>query len=191
MKRLFISTLLSVTSMVFVQDASFAKKKPEKRVQEQFEATISAPTSGVKTLTIVIEEFSTDDEVRELAQTFSNKGEAALVHALGKAKKGRYYVYESMPIRAIISTSEGGGRKLDIVGDAPPEQASWFMGYDVAPYLEGYPWTFIQLSVDEQGNGKGLIIPYAKVVFNDKGRIVVKPRGLGKIPQLVNVHLVK
>ena len=61
MKRLLIPTILCVTYLVFGVGETFAKKKPEKPIQEQFEATIS-PLTGSRSMTIAIEEFSTNDE---------------------------------------------------------------------------------------------------------------------------------
>jgi hypothetical protein len=59
----------------------------------------------------------------------------------------------------------------------------------------GYPWTFLHIEVDEQGHGKGLIVLFAKVVFNQAGRMVVESMGArtgnAATARLVDVHSVK
>ena len=95
---------------------------------------------------------------------------------------------QTMPIRVLQSSSAGGSRRLNIIGEAP----TLFRGVNGSVSIghRGYPHTWIQLAVDEQGNGKGALIPFANIVFNKEGRMEIVSMKSGNI-QLVNVHLEK
>lgn len=194
MKRVLVSTLLFVTCIVFVVDASLAKKKPGKHVQEEYEATLGPPILGASNVSFGIEEYTTDEEMQGLAQTFAQRGAEGVETALRKGRKGYFQLanYESSDIVLAMVTSTNGVRRLGIVGIAPnrfiaagPAQNQTSFGY-----FE-FPWTFIQIEVDEKGNGKGSLIPLAKVVFNEQGKMVVKPLAASNIPRLANVHSIK
>lgn len=193
-KRVIVSTLLFVTCVVFALDASLAKKKPGKHVQEEYVANLGPLLLGASTVSFGIEDFTTDEEMQGLAQTFAQRGAEGIETALRKGRKGYFKLgnYEPNDIVLAMVTSTDGVRRLGIVGIAPnrflaagPVQTETSFGY------AEYPWTFIQVEVDKQGNGKGSIIPLAKVVFNEQGKMVVKLLATSNIPRLVNVHLVK
>jgi hypothetical protein len=58
----------------------------------------------------------------------------------------------------------------------------------------GYPFTFIQLQIDRQGQGRGQRVSFAKIVFDNKGAIDVEPMAVGtganSAMPLANVHAV-
>jgi len=188
MRRQLISAVLCTTFLLLGVGATFAKKKAEKAVQERFEATISPAFSSDNSVSIAIQEFSTDEDVQGLAQAFARGGEDSLEKALGKVKKGyfRLGAGQTMPLLIVQSSSEGAVRRLNILGWAP----TVFGGAgdtQVSIGHRGYPYTCIQLEVDEKGNGTGLLVPFANVVFNQQGRMVIKP--MSRAPsRLVNVR---
>jgi hypothetical protein len=90
--------------------------------------------------------------------------------------------------------SESGVRRLGIVGAASDRVRAEYGGQVIIGH-RGYPFTFIEIQVDEQGNGKGTMIPFTKLVFNKQGMMNVESMGVvtgsaGKA-NLVNVHSVK
>ena len=70
-----------------------------------------------------------------------------------------------LPVELVESKSQGAIRRLTIVADRG--QASSYMG------VEKYPFTFAQLEFDEQGNGKGEIVVYAKLGFDSAGHMTI------------------
>jgi hypothetical protein len=188
MGRQLISTVLCTSCLLLGVGAAFAKKKAEKPVRERFEATMSPALSSDNSVSIAIEEFSTDEEVQDLAQAFARGGEDSLEKALGKIKKGyfRTGAGQTMPLLIVQSSSEGAVRRLNILGRAP----TVFGGAgdtQVSIGHRSYPYTCIQLEVDEKGDGTGLLVPFANVVFNQQGRMVIKP--MSRTPaRLVNVR---
>jgi len=100
--------------------ADAKKKKPEAPVQESFGANIEG-MAGSPSLIVGIQEFSTDDEVQQLAQSYARGGEDSLVSALGKTNKG-YFKLESSEtkrLRIIQVHTTAAGRRLLLIGEAP------------------------------------------------------------------------
>ncbi len=188
MKRPAILAILCVTCLVFDGGLSLGKKKAEEPVQERFEATISPAISSNNRLSVAIREFSTDQEVQGLAQTFAEGGEGALGKTLGKIKKGQFRIgnEQSMSLVMVTSSSEGPVRRLSLIGRAPTVFGEGFGG-SVSTGNRGFPYTYIQLEVDDQGNGKGMLILYANLTFDPQGRTSLKPMDRQTF-RLVNVH---
>jgi len=191
-------TIMMLCAMCFASGvgSGSAKKKPEKPVLERFEANVVPPVLGADTISIAIEEFSTDADVQELAQTFGKGGEDAVEGALGKVKKGclQMAYHEQTPIRVIQERSESGFRRLSIVGVASdsiygPGASQGFYGH------RGYEFSYIEIAVDAQGNGKGLMVPFAQLAFDQQGRMKAMPMaartGNSATASLVNLHSVK
>jgi hypothetical protein len=188
MGRHWISAIVVVVCLAWATGLTYAKGKEEKPVQERFVATVSAQASDIR---ISIQEYSSVEEMQNFAQSFNRGGEDALRKALGKSKKGFFRLGDgpTMPLMIVQSQSAGSARRLNMLGLAPTVFSGQFGG-SVSIGHRGYDYTFIQLEVDGQGKGRGALVPYANVVFDPQGRIVVKPMGaVDRRPlQLVNVH---
>jgi hypothetical protein len=140
--------------------------------------------AGSPSLTVAIEEFSTDDEVQQLAQSYARGGEDSLLSAMGKSNKGYFRLgsSETKRLRIIEVHPTAAGRRLLLVGEAPKafmptarEQADPTAPRMVMVGNGGYNYTAIQLDVDQQGNGKGLIYMNCKVGFNKQGQLAITP----------------
>jgi hypothetical protein len=190
MKRLVVLAILAAGCLLVGVVPGVAKKKPAKPIIETFEAT----ASGVGVLRFEIEEFSTDQDIQELAQVYAKRGKDAVESALDKIEKGSFWVANgAYPIRVVRSASEGGVRTLNIVAVAADRIAGDRGGQTFIGH-RGYPFTFVQLKIDQQGKGRGQEVPFAMIVFTEKGAIDVKPMVIGSggnaAMPLVNVHAV-
>jgi hypothetical protein len=181
MRKRLISAVICILYLLGGPGKSVANKKAERAIQERFAAT----GANGDDLTVAIQEFSTEEEIQNLAQIFAQQGEGALQKALAKVKKGLFVTGNAAaaPLVIVQSKTEGSGRRLQIIGKAPTVSTE---GEILTPHPD-YPYTFIQLEVDDKGNGKGMLIPFAALLFNDQGRMVLKPMSKGAV-QLVNVH---
>jgi hypothetical protein len=182
MRKRLISAVICILCLLGGPGKSLADKKAERAIQERFTAT---DANRGDSLTVAIQGFSTDEEMQSLAQIFAQQGEGALQKALGKVKKG-FFVWgneATAPLVIVQSQAEGSVRRLQIVGKAPTVTGEG----EILTAHPDYPYTFIQLEVDEKGNGKGMLIPFGKLLFNDQGRMVLKPMSQGAV-QLVHVH---
>jgi hypothetical protein len=188
MTRLAVLLLLGTGCLLVGVVPGVAKKKPSKPIIETFEAT--AP--GGEVLRFEIEEFSTDQDVQELAKVYAKGGKDVVESALGKIEKGRFLVrQESYPIRLVQSASQGGTRTVFIIADAA-DRVVGDLGGQVFIGHRGYPFTFVQLRMDQQGKGIGQQVPFAAITFNKQGVIDIKsmPVGSGAGIRLANVHAV-
>ncbi len=189
-KRLAMFLLLGAGCFLVGVAPGVAKRKSAKPIIETFEATVTG--SGI--LRFEIEEFSTDQDIQELSQAYAKGGEEAVESALGKIEKGYSWVRnQAYPITVARSASAGGVRTLNIVAVAA-DRIRGDTGGEVSIGHRGYPFTFFQLQIDQQGKGKGQEIPFAKITFDNKGRINVDPMTVGSganaaIP-LADVHAV-
>ena len=196
MNRRLISMGICLAFLVAGFNVVFGKKKPEKPALDQFEANISPPMGNFSTISIVLEEYSTPEEVHGLADIFAKGKQDALDNALGKMKKGffRYGGAMGMPIMMVEQKTEPGFRRLTIAGKALDTVNTEFGGQTIIGH-RGYPYTCIEIDVNDQGQGKGTLIPFANLVFNQAGRIVAKPMsslsGNSQAVQLLKVHSVK
>ena len=84
MKRLAVFVLLGTGCLLVGVVPGLAKKSAAKRIIEAFEATVP----GGEVLRFEIEEFSTDQDIQELAKTCAKGGKDAVDSALGKVEKG-------------------------------------------------------------------------------------------------------
>jgi hypothetical protein len=192
MKRQITSLTLLVACLFGGVSTVFAKKKP---VIENIQARLYSPPNDPlnKEVRVAIYEYSTDQELQDLAQAFARRGKDGLVSALGRMKKG-YMQFPGAagdwPVELVESKSLGAMRRLTIV-------AQRGQSYSETPYtqqmpggigrtnvrLEGrfdqtnlgqeYPYICVQVEFDEQGNGKGEIVVYAKLGFDSAGHMTI------------------
>jgi len=185
-----IAILLCAGFLVLGLSWTFAKHKAEAPVLERFEATMIPPLDDSNDLSVDVEGFSNDAELEAFRQAFTRGGNEELLKAFQKSTKGHFKMGSGvrMPIRALQSSSGGGVRRLSCIGEAP-KFSSGVDGF--VPTLGGtHAYTFIQLIVDEQGKGKGTLIPFAGVIFDKDGHLQIISPKVRNI-QLVNVHVVK
>lgn len=189
MKRRATLTLLGLCVFVAVVPC-LAKKKPPRPIIETFEAG----TSGGEVLRFEIEEFSADQDVQELAKTYAKGGKDDVEHDLQKVDRGRYMIHnDSYPIRLVQSESQNGTRTVSIVSDAA-DRVQGDLGGSVSIGHRGYPFTFTQLRLDQQGKGAGQQVPFAAVTFNKQGIIDIKTMPVGSgangAIRLIDAHTV-
>jgi len=190
LKRLAVLILLGISCLLLGAMPLVGKKKTDKPVIETFEAV----AAGNQVMTFEIQDFSTEEEIQGLAQEYAKGGADAVEGALGKVEKGRFWVHNSAhPIRIVRSSSDGGIRTLNIVAVAADRIVTG-LGEHISIGHRGYPFTFVHLRIDQQGNGQGQFVPFAAIAFSKQGKIDVKTATLGSgandtIP-ITHVHAV-
>jgi hypothetical protein len=130
---------------------------------EQFTATLVNPEGRPTTAPVVIhiDQYSTDAEVQKLAGILADKGPDALREALWDLQKGYIRIGGGLgyPIAVARSRLEGAGRVVRIMMDRPisfREIASGARSLD-------YPFSYIELKLDQDGKGEGQMFAAAKV----------------------------
>lgn len=202
MKKKLIGGMLAAACLVACA-ASLTAKDPEKADQESYTAKVvpvgekgnaSAGAAernqsrfmvGMYDLVRVdIHEFCTDQEVRDLAQTYRDAGDKALEKSLQKIKKGYYKIGQGPQMEIVYVTSSkvlknppdapGPSRIVGILGKVPSSFRDKLGQNYEAPQMP-HTFTYIELRVDDQGNGTGMLILYALVGFDAQNRPVIKP----------------
>lgn len=182
--------------MPFAANCFARKKKPPLNLgnnREVFTASISPSKygGGLQTkdfssdpdarVIIEVDSYSAEGESQGFAKAFSEGGAESLYRALSDVDKG-YLEYEAggprLPLAIVQSALARGTQTLDIIAVATvPYLASG--GYGVlqmgAAKEDGYPYTFIQLKVNKQGTGEGLLYEHAALTFDQQGRMHLKP----------------
>lgn len=164
-------------------------KPKEKKKAEVYSATAFAARTGANSLgiTIYIDDYTTDAEVHELAQTLKTGGSDALLKAMDKTKpkKGRVAVVGRTGNEVAIIRSRPAGkgkRRLILVTERP----IGFLELRQGTRSRDYQFGVIELVLDEKGKGEGLALPAAKIWFNKKGELEIEHLGMEPV-RLVNV----
>ena len=163
----------------------------EQNAKEHYAATIAAVggSAGGSTasIDIWIDKFSTDEEALSLAALLAEKGRDALRLAMEKLDAGRISIDHRniVPIAVARSLAGNNGRTIRI-----------FIARNIA-FLEhfkitrsrDYPFSIIEMQVNEKGEGQGVAIAAAKIRFDDKAnQFVVESLGQGANLRLMNVR---
>ena len=113
--------------------------------------------------------WSTDAERDQLMQTLKNDGQKAFINALGQLPEAGVirtpdsagYVFRYA--RRIAATTPGDADKLIVLVERPLEFAEFRQGWQTVDY----PFTVVELSVNDKGDGQGQLIPAAKLTTKD------------------------
>lgn len=165
-----------------------ADEKPKNK-KEVYSATGFAARGGASSLslTIYLDDYTTDAEAQELAQTLKAGGQDAVLKAMDKMKpkKGRVAVVgrTGNDVAIIRSRPAGKGkRRIILVTDRP----IGFLELRQGTRSRDYQFGVIELVLDEKGKGEGLALVAAKIWFNKKGELEIEHLGIEPV-RLVNV----
>lgn len=124
------------------------------------------------TVDIVIERWSTDEEEAKLVEAFQ-KGQDALLSALQKIKPRAGYI--ALPGEtgwrvkyANKVAGEDGGWQIVLLTDRPME----FEEAANRPRSYYYPFTLVELHVDDDGVGQGQASVATKITWDAKNRVL-------------------
>lgn len=152
----------------------------DKKKSEQFSATAFGQSGmfGGKSvpLNIYINEYSSDQEVEELATTLKTKGSDALLRAVQKMKeKGRVATTGRVgwtgPVVRQHPTEKG--RRIVMFSDRPIS----FYESRTAPRSKNYEFGMLVLDVNDKGEGEGLLYGACRVKFTKDDQVEVEHFG--------------
>jgi hypothetical protein len=159
-------------AMLAAGGQSEGEKKPE-----QFSATAFGQggmfAGKSASLNIYITDYTSDQEVEELAATLKTKGSDALLRTLQKMKeKGRVAttgrVGWTVPIVRQHTTEKG--RRVVMFADRPIS----FYEASTAPRSRSYEFGMLVLDVNNRGEGEGLLYGACKVKFTKDDQLQVE-----------------
>ena len=160
--------------------ASLPMAAQDQPKRENYAITVfgtSGPTSG-KTVTgsVIIEDYSSDAELNELAGILKSNGQDRLVSAMEKIKgKGRMAMTGTVGNEVQIIRQKPGpkGRRVTLVSNRQmslPEL--WNSGRSTS-----YKFSIIVLDLDQEGKGDGLLYYAVKLKFNKSGQLELEHYG--------------
>lgn len=114
------------------------------------------------TFTLIIDSYTPDNEVMGITRTLKDGGQDALMKSIGSQKRGTIQVGTGLgqDLNAIwVSVGEEGERRITALS------RRWIGVFEARRGTRSvdYPYTYIELFVDENGKGDGGLIPAAKV----------------------------
>ena len=118
--------------------------------------------SATNTFKLTIDNYMPDNDVLRVTSALKDGGQDALLKAISNQKRGRIQIGTNIgrDLNAVwVSTGEEGERKITALAER-------WIGVFEARYGTrslDYPFTYIELFVDEKGKGEGGLIPAAKV----------------------------
>jgi len=184
--RTIAAALLLCTAMFAVAQAN--PQPPN--VPEQYSATAfgtSGAASGKSVgITVYINSYTTDAEVKEYLSVLKAQGQDGLEKAFDKTKeRGRLAVVGSTGNDISFIRSRNAETKR-VIRMASNRMMSFAELYN-SPRSRDYKFTIVELRLDADGNGEGNIFYAVKLKFNKKGELEIEHYGQSPI-RLANVR---
>lgn len=140
-----------------------------------FTGTVVAPVTRLAAtrsslpLRVVIDRFSTDDEVERLVDLYTSRGDDALAKALSEDTLGWIHIGATyqVPISFATRIDDDSGSRIVVLARRPISFAEIFHG----SRTRDYPYTAIELDVGEGGRGNGELIGFAQFRPHPDGTI--------------------
>lgn len=149
---------------------SFAVFAQDKAPQEAYSGVAIGTGGGVGGKTIQfdfrITQYTTDDELQNLAQLVKEKGTDALRKALEKEDKGRINVVGSTGNQIALARKrqQGADTVITIVTARTMPFTELYRGGRTTDY----PFGYLQVKLDAKGQGTGQIMAAARIRFDKK-----------------------
>ncbi len=161
--------------------AGFSQQARAQR--ESYTAILAAPNSGAtqSRFNVRITKWTTDDQVKEFGKILKEQGQDALVSALEKEDAGRIYkVGDTGNQIALAEKTQVGGDTIITIITARTISTSERARNATH---ELYPLGFLQLKVNDKGEGTGKMMSAASVRFDkEQGHFKLEPYGNGYTP---------
>jgi hypothetical protein len=193
-----VFSLLFLHFSAFSADPAASKAasavQSEKMKPLQFEATVIGVRGSAASMstgvTIWLEATTSDEDLHEYLNLIAEK------QAQGYTSQLRQRLERVSGLGRIAITGKTG-TELAVVRRRQTEEGELFTLVTARnlPFVElrhggrttDYPFSFVQLLVDEEGKGQGTVIVAARVMFDDDGQLEIESYGLQPF-QLVNVR---
>jgi hypothetical protein len=140
--------------------------------------------------TLEITGHTSDEEAQQDLQTLQAQGQDALMKAIGKQKLG-FFSFEGQvgrDLNFVQETDTEDGRKIVVLFER------WLKMFEVrnGTRSEDYPFTYLELYVDNNGKGEGSLIGAARVYMDKRHPGTLDVENFGTYPaRLMGVELRK
>ena len=181
-----IVTSIAAACLLSIVFCQYAKAE-----DESYSAILATSNAGAKQIrfTFTITKWSTQDEIRELGQVLKDHGQDALYAELKKLDSGRINQIGEVGNQIAIAekSTSGNNTVITLITARRMTVAEQARG---ATHTD-YPFAFLQVFLNDKGEGTGKAVTAAKIKFDEqKGHAVLDPYGSGASP-VTNVRPLK
>jgi hypothetical protein len=166
-------------------------QREDVRVSETYTGTIVGIGGGAGGRTwnfsMTVKGYTSQGEALEYAQLLQAEGQDDLLKAITKRDLGTFSVTGQIGrnLNFVYQVPSDGGRRIVALFDR--WESIWERRHGTRSL--DYPFTYIEISLDEEGKGSGTLIPLAKIYFDKKDASLVNIENFGVYPlRLVNVR---
>jgi len=166
--------LLILTAVIYLPGDAVVQAKNEPVLRMRAFAVNMAGSGRSGTLDIVIERWSTPEEIENLRSILIEKGDDKLLSAIEKIKPRCGYIRTSVSLGWDLYVAverplpDGGGRKIVVVSDRPMS----FWELRANSRSTDYDFTLAEIRLDKEGGtkGQGKLAGAVKVTYNAETR---------------------
>ena len=178
MKKIIMTPLIVLSILVLAVSSSVASEEETFTGSAIVTGTVAA--GATTRLTITIEEYTSDEDIMKYIDILKNEGQDGVRKVLEKVEKG--WIAPTGKVRDSINLARSrpieGGRLISIL---KTRHLRFIEFARSTPRSREYEFTFIQLKVDEEGNGEGYMFAGTKIEFDKEGKLVLEQRGIDPI----------
>ena len=187
---LSLRTLIGVVFFTILTSAPGLSQEGEKKETTTYTATVVATGasagSGSHPITIYIQDYTSDEQVQDYLDMIAEKNQGLLrstlekVSGLGRIAMSGFVGTELAVIR-VHETDQG--KLINLV----TSRNMSFLELYASGRSRDYPYSFLQILVDEEGKGQGTVILAARFSFDKENNLEIESYGLQPF-QLWNVQ---
>lgn len=155
-------------------------QEPGRSMPEVFTGSVvdaggAIPRATSARFTLHIDEYSTDEEARELLRVLAEEGPRGLENAMRKIEKGWIRIGNSLgyPVSVARSFQTETGRIIRVATDRPVQMFEVWHGLRSLDH----PFGVLELTLDADGKGEGRLIAAAEVGFTEDGSLEIESLG--------------
>ena len=179
----FLLLLIIVISVAFAAEEAKSKRESYAGVVVGTGGRIGGQTLN---LDIHIDKYTSDQEIQEYLVLLQESGQDELRKTLAQISVGRIAPVATpgtdLAIARIYQTDEGKVIRL-----LTPRPVSFFEAYRSGRSMD-YPFTILEIRLNQEGKGEGSIMAGAQLRFDKEGQLNIKSYGNYQYAKIVNVR---
>ena len=170
MKRQIAFIAAAALAAVLLVLPAFGEEKPKSEYFSAVWAVVGSSLGGsTMPIDIRVDRYNTDEDMKKLADLLVEGGQDKLLRALEKEDVGQVSPVGRIGTPLAVARKFVQGNKTIIRLAAARDMA--FVELRRSGRSVDYPYTILQLELDEKGNGTGTAITAARIRFNKKENV--------------------
>jgi hypothetical protein len=189
MGMLIFLCCIAMVGLSMSPNAAAEKRSRGKEVFTGSAVAIGGQFGGAsRPFTLEITSYTTDDDLQRDFHVLRTQGQDAFLKTIGNKKLG-WFAFDGQTGRDLNFVQESqtdNGRKITILSER------WLNMFELryGTRSQDYPFTYIELFINDNGKGEGSLIGLAKVYFDKKNSNTLEIENFGTYPaKLMGVEL--